>query len=246
MTETRHDQAPARLRAARRRSGWPSWAIAPVALLVVFCLLLWQVVSHGAVTRLDVHVRDAVQRAATSPDRHGLSQFGHACADLGDQAPALVTLLLVTAFTAWRAKSWLPVLTAVGAGVVLASVIPLKIWVGRPGPGQSVLGNANLGFFPSGHTADALCCYGTAAFLLAVHMWTGAVARRLLTGAVALLMVLTIFGLLWSNYHWLSDVVGSLCWCGAWLLVLYRRTGTVTVLVTRRRSPRGAGTSADG
>jgi undecaprenyl-diphosphatase len=239
MTETRRDEAPARVRAARRRGGWlrPS---APAALLVVFGLLLWQVVSHGVVTRLDVHVRDGIQRAATSPDRHWLHHFGLACADLGDQAPALLTLLAVTAFTAWRAKSWLPVLTAVGAGVVLASVIPLKIWVGRPGPGQAVLGNANLGFFPSGHTADALCCYGTAAFLLAVHMWTGTAARRLLAGGLALLMAFTIFGLLWSNYHWLSDVVGSLCWCGAWLLVLYRGT------VTRRRNPQGAGTSADG
>lgn len=240
MIETRRGEAPGRARAAWCRGGRRPWPIAPAALLVFFGLLLWQVVSHGVVTRLDVHVRDAIQRAATSPDRHRLSQFGHACADLGDQAPALLTLLAVTAFTAWRARSWLPVLTAAGAGVVLASVISLKIWVGRPGPGQAVLGNANLGFFPSGHTADALCCYGTAAFLLAVHVWTGSTARRLLAGAVVLLMAFTIFGLLWSNYHWLSDVVGSLFWCGAWLPVLYRAT------VTRTRSPREAGTSADG
>jgi hypothetical protein len=34
------------------------------------------------------------------------------------------------------------------------------------------------------------------------------------------LVALTIFGLLWSNYHWVTDILGSLCWCGAWLLLL--------------------------
>ena len=36
------------------------------------------------------------------------------------------------------------------------------------------------------------------------------------------IVLATIFGLLWSNFHWLSDVVGSLCWCGAALAVLSR------------------------
>ena len=216
MIEARRE-APGRP-ASRRRSWW----ILPAALLVVFGLLLWQVVAHGVVTRIDVHVRDGIQGAATSAGWHWLYRFGRGCADLGNQAPAILTLVVVTAFTAWRARSWRPVLVAAGAGVVLATVIPLKIWVGRPGPGQSVLGDANLGFFPSGHTADAMCCYGTAAFLLAMYVWTGTLARSCFAGAAAGLVALTIFGLLWSNFHWLSDVLGSLCWCGAWLMVLYR------------------------
>ena len=221
MTETRHDGAPLRLRPVR----WQPWWTVPAVLLVIFGLLTWQVASHGVVTRIDVHVRDGIQRTATSADWRWLYRFGRGCADLGNQAPAILTLLVVTAFVAWRVRSWLPVLTTAGAGVVLATVIPLKIWVGRPGPGEAVLGDANLGFFPSGHTADAMCCYGTAAFLLGAYVWTGRVARRwLATGAVAL-VALTIFGLLWSNFHWLSDVVGSLCWCGAWLIVLYRYAG---------------------
>jgi membrane-associated phospholipid phosphatase len=199
-----------------------SWCIVPGALLCVFGLLTWQVVSHGPLTRFDVHARNAIQRAANSSGLHWLGPIGRGCADLGDQAPAILGLLVTTGLAAWYARSWRPVLLAVGAGVVLATVIPLKIWVARPGPGNAVLGNADLGFFPSGHTADAVCCYVTGAFLLGTFAWTSRTARRLLSGLVVGLLVLTIFGLLWSNYHWVTDILGSLCWCGAWLLVLRR------------------------
>jgi undecaprenyl-diphosphatase len=211
-----------------RRQAWRSWWAVPALLLVLFGLLLWQVVAHGVVTRIDVHVRNGIQGAATSADWEWLYKFGRGCADLGNQAPAILTLVVVTAFTAWRARSWRPLLIAAGAGTVLATVIPLKIWVGRPGPGEAVLGDANLGFFPSGHTADAMCCYGTAAFLLATFVWTGLAARRRFAALAGILLVFTIFGLLWSNFHWLSDVLGSLCWCGAWLIVVYRYGRTAT------------------
>jgi undecaprenyl-diphosphatase len=231
------------------RQVWRSWWTAPAVLLVVFGLLLWQVVANGVVTRIDVHVRNGIQGAATSAEWHSLYKFGRGCADLGNQTPAILALLVVTAFTAWRARSWLPVLIAAGAGVVLATVIPLKIWVGRPGPGQVVLGNADLGFFPSGHTADAMCCYGTAVFLLATFVWTGTVARRWLAALAVVVVAFTIFGLLWSNFHWLSDVLGSLCWCGAWLIVVYRygRRAEETRLRGARAAARTVeGTAAEG
>jgi undecaprenyl-diphosphatase len=197
-----------------------SWWITPIALLCVFGILTWQVASHGPLTRLDVHVRDGIQDAATSSGLQWLASFGRGCANLGDQAPAILSLALAAALTTWRVRSWRPALLAVAAWIVLATVIPLKIWVGRPGPGEVTLGNATLGFFPSGHTADAVCCYVTAAYLLGTFLWTSRIARQALGGIVVLLLVLTIFGLLWSNYHWLTDILGSLCWCGAWLLVL--------------------------
>ena len=197
-----------------------SWWIPPAVLLGVFGILTWQVASHGPLTRLDVHVRNGIQDAATSSGLQWLAAFGRGCANLGDQAPAILSLALAAALCTWRQRSWRPALLAVAAWIVLATVIPLKIWVGRPGPGEVTLGNATLGFFPSGHTADAVCCYVTAAYLLGVFLWTSRVARQALGGIVGLLLTLTIFGLLWSNYHWLTDILGSLCWCGAWLLVL--------------------------
>ena len=196
-----------------------AWWLWPGLLLCAFGLLTWQVVAHGPLTTLDVHVRDGIQGAATSPGLGWLAAFGRGCADLGDQAPAILSLAVAAALAVWRTRAWRPALLAVMAWIVLATVIPIKIWVGRPGPGEVTLGNAALGFFPSGHTADAVCCYVTAAYLLARFVWTSAPTRRLLTAIVVVLLALTIFGLLWSNYHWLTDILGSLCWCGAWLLV---------------------------
>jgi membrane-associated phospholipid phosphatase len=203
------------------------WWVAPVALLVVFWFLLWQVAAHGPVTRADVHLRDAIQRRAARPGLAWLRPIGRALANLGDQSVAIPVLVVVTGFVLWHARRhgfavWRPLAVAVGAGAALAAVIPLKIWVGRPGPAQLVLGNANLGFFPSGHTADAMLCYGAAALLLGGWVLRTAWARWA-AGVVAVGLVTgTIFGLLWSNYHWVSDVVGSLCWCGAALLILRR------------------------
>lgn len=201
------------------------WWIRPGLLAVLFGLLLWQVASHGPVTRLDVEVRDAVQRQAASPGLEWLRPIGRGLADLGDQPAALPVLLVAVLLALWCARRHgvspvPPVAIAVGAGLMLATVIPLKIWVARPGPGQSTLGDAILGFFPSGHTADAMLCYGAAAIVLCGWVWTAPWARRLIWTVFWCLLAATIFGLLWSNYHWASDIAGSLCWCGAGLLVL--------------------------
>lgn len=208
--------------------------IAPSVLLGVFFVLLWQVLTHGVVTRFDVHVRNGIQSAAHSAELSWLFRIGRGCADLGDRELSLLCIVVVTAYAAWHCRSWRPVLPAAAALVVLATVIPLKLWVARPGPGESVLGDADLGFFPSGHTADSLCCYGMSAFLLCLFVWQGRTARLALGGTATLLVLLTIFGLLWSNFHWLSDVIGSLCWCGAWLLVI-ARWSTTSAAVTGGR-----------
>lgn len=209
--------------------------IAPGVLLGVFFVLLWQVLSHGFVTRVDVHVRNGIQSAAHSSGFAWFFKIGRGCADLGDRELSLACIVCVTAYAAWHCRSWRPVVPAAAALVVLATVIPLKIWIARPGPGEAVLGDADLGFFPSGHTADALCCYGMSAFLLYLFVWQGRTARRALGGAATLLVVATMFGLLWSNFHWLSDVIGSVCWCGAWLLVIARwSTGSAATAARSR------------
>lgn len=217
-TDQPERSAPVAGVAEPRRDGW--WA-APATLLCVFGLLLWQVAEHRVLTTLDVHVRNRIQDAATSAGLEWLAAFGRACANIGDPEPAIMGLLVAVALAVSRTRSWRPVLVAGAAGLVLATVIPLKIWVDRPGPGDVAFGNADLGFFPSGHTADAMCCYITAAYLLGAYVWTSVIARRVLTGLASALLALTIFGLLWSNYHWLTDILGSLSWCGAWLLVLF-------------------------
>ncbi len=229
-----------------------AWWLVPVLLLLGFGFLLWQVSTHGPVTRLDLRLRDDIQSRALDPSMSWLLRPARGMADLGDQSVALSVLFLATVVALRATRSWLPGLVAAAALAALATVIPLKLWIDRPGPAKAVLGDAALGFFPSGHTADAVLCYGTSALLLCVFVLPNApgaagrysgVLRRAIPACAAALVLLTIFGLLWSNFHWLSDTVGSLCWCGAMLLVL-RRVTVRRVMPAIRAREQGEGNSA--
>lgn len=208
-----------------------------------FLFLLWQVLSKGPVLQLDVHVRNVIQGLATRPDLAKLARPGHALADIGDP-PLDVPILVLAAIVATAvARTWRPAAVLVGAIGTLLFVAYLKIAVNRPGPGQYAGGrtspssaaaeNASFGsglahagqgwgYFPSGHTADTLICFGTAALLLNTWVLSSPRARAWTVRIAAALVALVIAGLLWSNYHWLLDTVGSLCLCGAALLVFRR------------------------
>lgn len=203
------------------------WWLVPAALVAGFGLLLWQVESHGPVTGLDIRVRDHLQHWATSPSMNWMYKPGRGMADLGDQSVTLLVLFAATALAIRATRSWRPALVTVGALAALATVIPLKLWIGRPGPGQVALGDAALGFFPSGHTADSTLCYGASALLLCAFVVPSGrgytrLLRRAIAAVAAVLVLMTIFGLLWSDFHWLSDTLASLCWCGAALLLVNR------------------------
>lgn len=227
------DRRAGRGRVPGTGTGTERWWLVPVLLLLAFGFLLWQVRTHGAVTRLDLRLRDAIQSDARDPSTSWLLRPARGMADLGDQTVALSVLFVSTAAALRVTRSWLPTLVAAAALVALATVIPLKLWINRPGPAKATLGDAALGFFPSGHTADAVLCYGTSALLLCVFVVPNIarlsarrilVVRRAIVAVAAGAVMLTIFGLLWSNFHWLSDTIGSLCWCGAALVLLRRAT----------------------
>ena len=209
---------------ARVASRWraaPWWA-APTALWSCFLLLVWQVLSHGPVTRLDLSVRDGIQHWATMPSLSWALPVGRGLADFGDHPDSIILFAAAALGAAALANSWRPLLPAALIGLGLLAVVPLKIWIGRPGPGRVALGDAALGFFPSGHTADAFLCYGGAALVVCRAVRPPRWMRRTLIGGSAALVVLTIAGLLWSDFHWLSDTVGSLCWCGGILCLAGR------------------------
>jgi undecaprenyl-diphosphatase len=195
---------------------------APIALWTAFLVLVWQVESHGPVTGADIRVRDRVQDWARLPSLGWLGSVGRGLADLGDQSISIPVLAVAALYLSARRRSWRPLAVALVAGAALTAVIPLKIWIGRPGPGQVTLGDATLGFFPSGHTSDAVLCYGTAALIALATPHAGTRVRRTLAAVAILLVALTVFGLLWSDYHWLSDILGAFCWCGGVLCVLRR------------------------
>ena len=212
----------------QRAARYPWWLL-PTALVIAYSLLIWQIKTNGPVTTLDIHFRDRIQHAARNPSMAWTFHPGRALADLGNESFTFPIIIAVSALAARAARSWRPILIGLGAFATLGTVIFFKTWIDRPGPGKAVFGNADLGFFPSGHTADALMAYGTGALLLCVYVLPdsrlNADARRsrqTIVAAAIVLVLATMFGLLWSNFHWLSDTVGSLCWCGAALAVMHR------------------------
>lgn len=180
-------------------------ALPPLAAVIVLALLTWQVTAGGPLTRVDVAVRDGL---GGYTDAHpGIWWFARLAADIGTPWLAAVLLAVVAAVLALERRSPSPVYRAAFAlFLVGVTVLFMKGLIHRPGPAGGAPTGPN-GFFPSGHTASALTCYGTIALLLAAGR-TRAV-RVLLLSALAVLGVLTGTGLLVCAYHWLTDVLAS-------------------------------------
>lgn len=219
---------------AERHGGRTRWTWVG-ALLAVFVLLLWQVRGAGVVPALDVRVRGHVLDWAAAPWARPLDPWAHRLADLGDVVPAVPVLVAVAAAVALWRRSVRPALTALAALAVLGGiVVPAKLLIARPGPGTASLPVHQLGYFPSGHTADAMMCYGTALLILVAG--AAPAVRRAAAAAFGMLIALIGAALVWCDYHWTSDVVGSLALCGAALALL-----AATLPGAGRSTPRGGG-----
>ncbi|MFE1172810.1 phosphatase PAP2 family protein [Streptomyces sp. NPDC058773] len=203
--------------------------------MLLFAALTWQVAVHGALRTLD----ERLGRALTAGELPGgPAEF---CADLGNTTVALPVLCVVMLWAGgrgWRTgrqresdgggpvRWWLPPLAAgLALAVVPALVVPLKLWLARPGPAR-MAGGAHDGFYPSGHAATAAVAYGVAA-LLVLRTGRGTRADRpsarlfgpAVVAAVALLEAAVGLGLVRRGYHWPLDVLGSWCLAGALLAV---------------------------
>nr|WP_242587361.1 phosphatase PAP2 family protein [Streptomyces sp. MST-110588] len=201
---------------------------------LLFTVLAWQVVSHGPLRTLDEHLGRTL--ATSTPLTRLLpTSLAGLFADLGNTAVALPVLALCAAYTAYAAHTarpprpsepeqantphdrrwWLPPLAALATmAAVPALVVPLKVWLARPGPPPMVATGAPDNFFPSGHAATAAIAYGAAALLLA---WRHPRARRPLAAAAVLLNLAVGIGLVRHGYHWPLDVTAS--WCLAGILL---------------------------
>lgn len=201
----RTESSPARGRA------WPGWPL-PAGLLLVLVFLTVNVLAHGPLVTLDEHIRQTVQGWAHSAAWRWLGDGPHAPAqlltDLGRVTVAVPVLAVVAAVLAIRGHTVRPVLAA-AAGVVLllVTVIPAKIIIGRPGPGTSALTSGSWGYFPSGHTSTACVCYSIAVLLVIAgqRAWV----RRAALAGLAVVWLLVGAALVWCDYHWASDVLAG-------------------------------------
>ncbi|MFJ8000510.1 phosphatase PAP2 family protein [Streptomyces sp. NPDC096310] len=169
---------------------------------VLFALITWQTTVGGPLLTVDERIGLAV--AGRAPE--ALTQF---LSDLGGMPVALPVLALALGEALRRGQRARPLGAVVAMAAVPALVVPLKLWIDRPGP----LTDAT-GYYPSGHTATAMVAYGGAALLLAPYA-----GRNRTLPVAALLTLATGVGLVLRGYHWPLDVLGSLALCGMLLLL---------------------------
>jgi len=209
--------------AAPPHTAWqrrPAWLV-PGGLLLILAVLTVNVLAGGPLVGVDRRIRAAVQAQAASATWRWVGDSWHAPArmlvELGNNQVAVPVLALSALIVAARHRSLRPLLAA-AAGVVLllATVIPAKILIGRPGPGQAVIAPGSMGVFPSGHTTTAGVCLMLAAALLAPDLPAG--VRRAAAAAVAALCFLVGLALIWCDFHWFTDVLAG--WALAALIVM--------------------------
>ncbi len=208
--------AAAPFRAARRRPAW----LVPGGLLLVLVLLTVNVLADGPLVAVDRRIRAAVQAQAASATWRWVGDSWHAPArllvELGNNQVAVPVLALSALIVAARHRSLRPLLAAAaGVALLLATVIPAKILIARPGPSQPVIAPGSMGVFPSGHTTTAGVCLALAVLLLAPEL--PARIRRAAVAAMAALCFLVGMALIWCDFHWFTDVVAG--WALAALIV---------------------------
>ncbi len=210
-------QAPARPR--RPPIPWSSWLLSG-ALLLILAVLTIDVLVHGPLTGLDERIRSAVLARADSPAWRWLSDTPHRPAqlltDLGMDTVAVPVLAAVALALAIRRHTLRPLLIALtGVVLLLATVIPAKIIIGRPGPGLPPVLPGHLGVFPSGHTSTACVCFSLAVLMLVAGR--PAQTRYLAVAGLALLWLGVGAALVWCDYHWFTDVAAG--WALSALLI---------------------------
>ena len=176
MDETSADQVSAEVvgeapAPPRHPAGRPYSRLISGALLLIVAVLTIDVLVHGPLTGLDERIRAAVLARADSPAWHWLSDTPHRPAplltDLGMYTVAVPVLAAVAVALAIRHHTLRPLFIAVtGVVLLLGTVIPAKIIIGRPGPGLPAILPGQLGVFPSGHTSTACICFSLAMLML--------------------------------------------------------------------------------
>lgn len=225
----RHGDHPSRPGALPPAPGRLSHAWIPLVLLAVLTVISWQVAVDGPLLEFDELTRRTVRFVRRALGSTLLNHLGAGLSDLGGPAPAMSVLFGAAAVAAWRERRsglrrfwWYPLPTAALAAVLVPMLIaPSKTWFARTGPHGLPLSPEQLGWYPSGHTATSAIAYGTAALLLGPTLLPP--LRDRLYGLTALVCLGVGAGLVWSDYHWMLDVLASWCLAGMVLWALRRR-----------------------
>lgn len=175
------------------------------ALVLAFAALGWAVSGPGLVHSLDVAVRQEVLASQIPLVRGGLAAVTH----LGNAVLVTPVFLLVCGLLSRLAASAEPLVGAlIAAGLLAVTVVAFKAGVGRPSPNGDPAAPLS-GAWPSGHTATAVVLYGFLACTLLRYLPAAPNGARRATQALFGLPAVVAVGLVYCDYHWLSDVVGG-------------------------------------
>jgi len=139
---------------------------------------------------------------------------------LGGAAVLTALVVLAAALLARTERRRAVAVLTLTAGAALAHSL-LKVLIGRPRPTfADPLVHLASQAFPSGHATNSTVVYGTL-LLLTLPRIGPAARRRLLTLAVAVLVVGVAASRVLLGAHWLTDVVGGLLLSITWLALFF-------------------------
>jgi membrane-associated phospholipid phosphatase len=189
----------------------PPWLA--LGCLTGYLLLTVLVLAGVVVDRLDVAVRDAALRHSDAT----LVDASEWITDLLSPGTDAALLGLGATWLSVRRRSSEPfVLAALTGWLAAILVLAFKAGVGRGAPGTGDLSGRS---YPSGHTAMTLVCLGALVLLAARDRPR---LRRPLLVAVAVVTGLVAAGLVYANFHWMTDTVASALLGTALLSLLHR------------------------
>ncbi len=188
-----------------------------VGALVLIIAITLDVAAGGLLPTFDIVVRDGLRGLGPDSLIHSVADVG----SLGVSGAVAIIAGLMCAHGLWRL--WPAILVTCHLAALVLVVGGLKLAVGRGSPSGQQPTWGEGGAYPSGHTATAAVCVGTAAFLLAVMMRPGPGSatpterrRRWRTATVVGTLVGVVAGVavgvavIVTGYHWFSDVAASL------------------------------------
>jgi membrane-associated phospholipid phosphatase len=201
--------------------------------LVALSLLGWlfgetaeAVLEQDGIAAID----DPVTRWLVQHRQPRLTAAMRAVTTLGD-AWFIVALVLVVTLGLWlRRRRWSEIVVLpIASGGAALIVTLIKVAMERPRPMIGEIVATASGFaFPSGHSTQAVACYGALAWLIA-HVTATRVATLLAWSVAAVVAFLIGVSRLYLGVHWLSDVVGGWVLGAAWLTV------TLSAVAARQR-----------
>jgi len=211
--------------AARPRARWLALT---GLLLLVLALLTVNVLTNGPLVAVDHGIRGAVRAQADSAAWRWVGDRWYSPArllvELGNNQAAMPVLAVCAAVAAHWRRSLRPLIAAViGVVLLLGTVIPAKILIGRAGPGMPPVQHGAMGVFPSGHASTSSVCLGLGALLVTAGL--PALARRAVLVATAALCFLVGAALIWCAFHWFTDVVAGWALAALIIMVALRLTG---------------------